>query len=161
MSKLYIDRLADLEGLEGLDDDQDVVVKLGLLEKIRSTLEAAKNGLEWYRTMLPSVDSPADDEMMAELDSLLADIDDEPELAPGSGVFEIMLRGFDASGDDTDSLVLWVRAASIDAVREALKDQQYTEGDDLPFSLTAADGVDFDLTQEGQLELLLARVRAS
>lgn len=39
----------------------------------RDALEAARNGLQWYRDTYPEADSGADDEMMAQIDAALAD----------------------------------------------------------------------------------------
>lgn len=39
---------------------------------LRDALEAARNGLQWYRDMYPEADSGADDEMMAQIDEALA-----------------------------------------------------------------------------------------
>ena len=39
---------------------------------LRAALERASNGLAWYRAEFPDADSPADDEMQAEIDAALA-----------------------------------------------------------------------------------------
>lgn len=39
---------------------------------LREALERASNGLAWYRAEFPDADSPADDEMQAEIDAALA-----------------------------------------------------------------------------------------
>lgn len=39
---------------------------------LAEVLEAARNGLQWYRDTYPEADSGADDEMMAQIDAALA-----------------------------------------------------------------------------------------
>lgn len=48
------------------------------IQKLRDALEAAKNGLEWYRDAgYPMADSPADDEMMYQINDALGLCQDE------------------------------------------------------------------------------------
>jgi hypothetical protein len=42
------------------------------LDNLRAALEAARNGLQWYRDKHPEDDSGADDEMMAQIDEALS-----------------------------------------------------------------------------------------
>lgn len=41
-------------------------------DRMREVLERARNGLAWYRDAYPAADSGADDEMMADIDNVLA-----------------------------------------------------------------------------------------
>lgn len=48
------------------------ILSKGAREKLIETLEAARNGLKWYRDALPAADSGADEEMHAAIDEALA-----------------------------------------------------------------------------------------
>ncbi len=56
--------------------------------ELRAALEAARNGLQWYRDMHPEDNSSADDEMMAQIDAALNAVQPVPASEPPEGEAE-------------------------------------------------------------------------
>jgi hypothetical protein len=67
--------------------------------------------------------------------------------------FELVLQGFSGENDETDHLVLWVRADCKATVEEFLVGNGLSDlvrfGDDLPEDGTVEEGIDFQLPDDG------------
>lgn len=96
-------------------------------------------------------DSPKD---TGGVPALFADLAKPGDIPVEPGIFEVMAAGFDASSDETDDLVFWIKAPSEEAVKAAIKNTGATFGGLMDY--TPSDGVDYELPrQEMQLSAAL------
>lgn len=57
-------------------------------------------------------------------------------------IYEVVLEGFNGASDDTDHLIKWGLADTLEQVKAAFPDASIQQ---LPFNSTAVDLLDFDL----------------